>query len=268
MRIIFMGRKKSALEVFHWLVDRGHEVLPVVPKRPEPSWADRPTYVEGLLSGGLEVYKQVEILKTLKGERDSGARRFLDDGVDMVISYLFPERVRPPLLESPTLGAVNFHPAPLPEYGGMAGYNQAILEGADRYGATAHYMVDEFDAGSIIECEYFEIDAARETAYSLERKTALAMADLFRRVVSRFETEGRLPAREQENRSYVTKKEFQAMRRVDLQKDSPEEIERKARAFWYPPLHGAAIEVGGKEFTLVSEEMLKEIGGVYRNKNE
>lgn len=265
MRVIFLGRKRAALDAYDWLVSGGHQVLPVVPRQSEPSWAARPTFAAGIADRGAKALTQRDVLSGLREGAEASRCEFAGNGVDLVVSYLFPEKVQAALLELPSLGAVNFHPAPLPEYGGLAGYNQAILEGATRYGATAHYMVEEFDRGSIIEREMFGIDPERETALSLEGRTRPAMLCLFKRVMERFGTDGRLPAREQEGTRYVDRAESEALKLIDLDRDSPADIARKVRAFWFPPYHGAKVRVGGREFTLVSEEILAELAELIHN---
>ena len=57
----------------------------------------------------------------------------------------------------------------------------------------------------------------------------------------------------------ATKSELLKQLEVDPS-DDPEVVERKVRAFWYPPQTGATIEVAGRRYTLVSEEILRDLG--------
>ena len=43
-----------------------------------------------------------------------------------------------------------------------------------------------------------------------------------------------------------------------------DDIDRKLRAFWYPPYPGAVLEVDGRELTLVSEQLLADAARAYR----
>ena len=36
-----------------------------------------------------------------------------------------------------------------------------------------------------------------------------------------------------------------------------EDLDTKIRAFWFPPYDGAYVEINGKKYTLVNEEILK-----------
>src|SRR5688500_9989261 len=51
---------------------------------------------------------------------------------DLGISMLYWRRLKGCFLAHPRFGTINFHPAPLPEYKGVGGYNLAILHGLDR----------------------------------------------------------------------------------------------------------------------------------------
>ncbi len=43
-----------------------------------------------------------------------------------------------------------------------------------------------------------------------------------------------------------------------------DDLDRKLRAFWYPPHPGAVIEVEGRLLTLVDERLLAEAAHAYR----
>ena len=113
-------------------------------------------------------------------------------------------------------------------------------------------MDDGFDTGPIVEVRRFEIDAAAETAVSLEKKAQEEMILLFMQVVSNYEQSGDLPFQHQdpEQMRYLDAQQFQAMKQIPL--DANEEVvDRIARAFWYPPYdvayyqmpNGAKLEV-------------------------
>jgi methionyl-tRNA formyltransferase len=42
-----------------------------------------------------------------------------------------------------------------------------------------------------------------------------------------------------------------------------DDVERKVRAFWYPPWPGAVLEVEGRELTLVDDSLLAEVAETY-----
>ncbi|HXN00275.1 MAG TPA: formyltransferase family protein [Candidatus Dormibacteraeota bacterium] len=165
--------------------------------------------------------------------------------VDFVISYMFRSLVRAPARGLARRAALNFHTGPLPEYGGWAFYNIAILEGAATYGCTCHYMDDGFDSGPLLKVRRFPIDASRETAFSLEGRSQEEMVRLFRDFCEMAESGAALPreAQDPSKRRYLKRGEFEALKAIPEGADE-ETIQRYARAFFYPPFRGATMRVG------------------------
>ena len=73
----------------------------------------------------------------------------------MVISFLFWRLIREPLISLGRIGCLNFHPAPLPDFRGLGGYNVAILEGLREWGVSCHFVDEGFDTGDLVEVERF-----------------------------------------------------------------------------------------------------------------
>jgi methionyl-tRNA formyltransferase len=72
-----------------------------------------------------------------------------------------------------------------------------------------------------------------------------------------------LPREPQSAGRYVTREEFEALRRVRPD-DTPELLDRRIRAFWYPPHDGATLEVAGRTVTLIDRRLLQEAASSYR----
>jgi methionyl-tRNA formyltransferase len=85
--------------------------------------------------------------------------------------------------------------------------------------------------------------------------------ELFKQVMRRVLAGEELPRSPQGEGRYVSHEEFEAMRRVQPGDD----VDRKLRAFWYPPHPGALVEVDGRELTLVDEQLLAELARLYRD---
>jgi methionyl-tRNA formyltransferase len=75
-----------------------------------------------------------------------------------LIAFATPEIVSQNILEKLGYGAFNFHPGP-PSYPGWAPAHFALYERATEFGATVHVMVEQVDAGPIIDVELFPIPA-------------------------------------------------------------------------------------------------------------
>jgi methionyl-tRNA formyltransferase len=244
-----MGKsKRSAVRALDWLVERGVEVPAVVAPEPKPALHDSQRLDLAARRHGL----------ALVGEDELYAEPPAD--IDVVVSFLFWNLIREPLLSLGRIGCLNFHPAPLPDYRGVGGYNVAILEGLTSWGVSCHFVDDSFDTGDLVEVERFAIDADAATAFSLDVESQEHLLALFERVMGRVAAGDPLPREPQGEGRYVTRDEFEELRVVRPGDD----LERKLRAFWYPPWPGAVLEVDGRRLTLVDDSLLADVAAAYR----
>jgi methionyl-tRNA formyltransferase len=181
-------------------------------------------------------------------------------GLDVVISFLFWKRIREPLISLGRVGCLNFHPAPLPDLRGLGGYNVAILEGRRDWGVSCHFVEETFDTGDLVAVDRFPIDPGTATALSLDIESQERLLALFQRVMGSALAGEELPRTPQGEGRYVSREELEQLRRVRPGDD----LERKLRAFWYPPWPGAVIEVDGKVLTVVDERLLADAAEAYR----
>ena len=152
----------------------------------------------------------------LLGERDlyAAAERGELGQVDLVVSFLFWNRIREPLISLGRLGCINLHPAPLPDLRGVGGYNVALLEGRDEWGVSCHFVDERIDTGDLVEVERFPIDAAGETALSLDVLSQERLLALFQRVMERALSGAELPREPQGEGRYVSRAELEELRVV------------------------------------------------------
>ena len=52
---------------------------------------------------------------------------------------------------------------------------------------------------------------------------------------------------------YISREEMEAMKKISENDD----IDRKIRAFWFPPYTGAYMEINGEKYTLINDYILK-----------
>lgn len=139
----------------------------------DPRTAQPPAGAWWIMAAGRGIPTTTDKLlyEALEGHAAPETLPFSIDKIDLVISLLFWKRIRKPLIQLPRIACINFHPAPLPEFRGIGGYNVAILEDLPYWGAAVHFVDESFDTGDLIDVRHFDIDASRETAFSLEQKT-------------------------------------------------------------------------------------------------
>jgi methionyl-tRNA formyltransferase len=240
--------KRSAARALDWLAVEGADVVAVVAGEPDEYTRDEQRVDLVAERHGLTLVSDEELYESPP------------DDVDLVISFLFWKRIREPLLSLGRSGCLNFHPAPLPDMRGVGGYNVAVLEGMSEWGVSCHFVDADFDTGDIVEVERFPIDPDTATALSVDVDSQEHLYELFKGVMRRVLAGEELPRAPQGEGRYVSRDEFEEMRRVRPGDD----LERKLRAFWYPPYPGAMVEVDGQELTAVNETLLGELARLYR----
>jgi methionyl-tRNA formyltransferase len=262
MRCVYMGKhKRSVVRGLEHLLESGWDVRAVVapPADDRAAAAQRLDLAAG--RAGLPLVSDEDLYAALE---QSGACALDLADVDVVLSFLFWKRIRRPLIELGRVGCVNFHPAPLPDMRGIGGYNVAILEDWPEWGASAHFVDEDFDTGDLVRVDRFPIDRERETALSLDIRSQERLLEVFHWTVDRLQRGEPLPRVPQGEGRYVTRAEFERLRAIGVD-DPPELTARRIRAFWYPPHAGATVELAGRTLTLVDESLLAEAAEAYRD---
>jgi methionyl-tRNA formyltransferase len=134
------------------------------------------------------------------------------------------------ILEALGYGAYNFHPGP-PEYPGWAPAHFALYDGTTTFGATAHLMTEQVDAGPIVGTETFVFPDGTPLK-QLEQMAYVSLAYLFWRLSKQMATQAEpvlaLPISWAKNKS--TRKKYETMCRLPLT-ISEHELTRRIRAF-------------------------------------
>ena len=244
VKVLFMGRKPVASMCLEYLLTVTNlEVVAVL----TDSHLEVSHTSETARNAGIPIYDFDIALEKIR----NGALNF-----DIGFSMLYWRKLRGDFLTKPSLGVINFHPAPLPEYKGTAGYNMAILDGREDWAVTAHYVDASIDTGQIIETEKFPINKDYETAKSLEGQCQTELFEQFKRVAhTAINSSELLPARENTGGRYISRTEMESMKEVKPGDD----ISRKIRAFWFPPYDGAFMMVNGVKCTLIDRSILESL---------
>ena len=243
-KILFMGRKQISAGLLEFLsTQAGIEIVGVLT---DSHLQGSPT-TAAAKELGLPLYTFDTTLEAMK----EGRLKY-----DLGLSVLYWRKLRDEFLTVPRLGTINFHPALLPEYKGTGGYNLAIMDELSERGSTAHYVDASIDTGEIIEVDRFPIDAAAETAQSLERKTMQALEPFAQHIIVRaIEAQAKLPTTPNIGGRYVSRDEMEVMKQI---RDG-DDVEKKIRAFWFPPYDGAYVEINGQKYTLINRQLLEEV---------
>lgn len=248
--VIFLGKKNESIGAIRYLISQGIKVkYAVLDNNYDPEFFKTNKII--FYEDDSKLYKLIE------------KKQIID--IDLVISYLYGKILSEPVISLPRLGCVNFHPAPLPDYKGRAGYNTAILDKRTSYGVSAHYInSEEVDCGPIIKVNNFKISHQKENAQTLERKTQKELLKLFKEIIDVINSGNKIFTSKNEDGLYLTLEQLEDLKEIKKD-DSQNDIDRKIRAFFFPPYGGAKIKIRGKYYTIVNEAILKYI---YKKFNE
>ena len=238
-KVIFMGSKPGSVVALEHILAKAWNVECVVVSKT----VDYPWYGDNNLKtfagkNRIPVFVQSEIPNATK--------------VDYVISYMYRHLVKDRILSMASHASVNFHAAPLPEFGGWGTYNRAVLEDSSYFGCTCHHMAKAFDDGPIVAIRKFPINSSVLTAFDIEGLAQKEMIKLFADVVRLIEEDRKLPCFEQDKSKsrYLSFEEMEALKRIP-ENASADQVEKLARAFWFPPHKGAFFEAKGMEIEVV-----------------
>ena len=161
---------------------------------------------------------------------------------DVGISFMYQYRVPKEQLDRPWF---NFHPGPLPEYKGRNLCYNALMNGEREFGATLHYMDEDFDTGAIIKVSRFPIED-HWCADDLSRATFQESERLFSKYLPRILGGYIFPTVENRGGKYYRKEEIDDLLYL------PEDIENKIRAITYKEFC-PRIRIGDQVFKVVRE---------------
>jgi len=261
MRAVFMGKnKRSVTRALGHLVDGPIEIAAVVPPPNDERGLDGAHLGDAARAHQLPVISERDLYAAIE---DPSTRPDIElRGIDWVFSFLWPKKIKPSLIALPTSGCLNLHPAPLPEYRGWGAYIFGIYEGVSSWGVSAHFVDAEFDTGDLVRVDRFPIDPDTITGITLERMCQTPLFDLFRQLVDDIAAGRALPREPQGPGRTFSRTETEALRKI-VPGDTPEQVARKVRAFFFPPYGGAVTEIDERRYYLVDEEMMREIGDRY-----
>lgn len=167
---------------------------------------------------------------------------------DLIIMCGWRQIISDEILSIPKMGIVGFHPSLLPMGRGPAPLINSILEGFSESGLSMYYISNGIDDGDIIGQEKFQI-MSDDYASDLYEKCITVGKKLISKYLIQL-VNGNAP-RIQQDKNKVTyfKKRGIMDNEIFLERDSPEVIYRKIRAFSKPYL-GAFIRIEKKKIVI------------------
>ena len=202
------------------------------------------------VAAGLEKLCSENEIKLVANPDDITAEKF-----DLLISFSYQKKLFANTINKAAL-AVNFHPAPLPDYKGRAPAIWALINGEKEFGATCHFIDTGIDTGKIIECRKFPIGTIK-TGRELSEKAWYVCLEELNVFMNRYLKGDVITGVQQEHTGeYYSMAKLQAAKKIELT-ENIEDINRKINALWYPPFEGAYIELNGERLYLINKDILE-----------
>jgi methionyl-tRNA formyltransferase len=224
LKIIFMGTPEFGALILKAMVENGYRPVLVVTVPDKPVGRKKiltppPVKIEAEKQG-IEIRQPKKIKEILEEMKDIQP--------DLIITAAYSKILPKDVLDLPK-SCINIHPSLLPKYRGPSPVQHAILNGDKKTGVTIMLMDEQIDHGAILAQKEMNIDP-KETGAGLHTKLALLGSNLLLEVIPAW-LAGEIKAIPQ-NHSLATFTKI--LKRDDGLIDwdkSPEEIERKIRAF-------------------------------------
>lgn len=171
-----------------------------------------------------------------------------DLSIDCIISVSHPWILSNHILEAVNGQAFNLHNGKLPDYGGYNMFTHSILNGENKHTTTIHKMGTDVDRGYITHERSVDI-TNDDTAVSLFQKVAKEAIDMFYDFCNDM-TNDNLSFIPVSGEGHVyNKNDIDKYRQITNINDF-DEIDRKTRAFYFPPYEQAYFVSNDKKFYL------------------
>jgi methionyl-tRNA formyltransferase len=184
LRLVFMGTPDFAVPTLAAIIARGHEVVAVYTRAPQPAGRGmelRPSPVE------REARRLgIRVLTPASLRASEAQEAFRANGADAAVVVAYGLILPKPILDAPRLGCLNLHASALPRWRGAAPINRAIMAGDAKTAATVMKMAEGLDTGPVAMEQHVAI-APDMTAGELHDELARRGADLMVRALDALE---------------------------------------------------------------------------------
>ena len=171
---------------------------------------------------------------------------------DFLLSFQAAQLLRPPLIATAALAALNLHYGPLPRYRGVAPIAWAIINGEIETGVSLHYIEPGIDSGAVVAAAKVPIDPD-DSGRTLYDKCTAAAIELFRQSWPTVRL-GAIQSRLQppDEALYYNRYAIDFTRRTIRWGADARTMANWIRAFIFPPFQFPIAKLGGTELEVGS----------------
>jgi len=247
IRLLLLAQKVIGEKCFNILQNydsKEIELIGVVSNtNPHVWWKSNQIYQECLK-------KNIYFIANEQRNNDKIKNLIAEKSINTIISVQHPWIIPNDILELVNYNAFNMHNAKLPEYKGYNACNHSILNGEISHFSTVHCMSNQVDMGAIIYEEETIINK-EDTAFSLYNKTIDTSQKMFIKLINALINKDTLPKKEiiGEGKFYP-RSSINKLRRI-ININDEIEVDKKSRAFFFPPFEPAYYEISGKKIYIL-----------------
>ena len=200
---------------------------------------------EGKSPSGLDVAE----LELSERDRNEPALKQLIKSTfpDFIVSVQYPWILSETVIQMTGNRVINLHNAKLPDYRGHNSLSYEIINGEKVHTSTLHWIVKEVDRGNELMTKVMDI-YHDDTAYSLWKRSIESCVGLFDCLLANcLRLVPAMPGKPiPDGGRYYSKKDIQALKIISADA-AVEDVDRIARAFWFPPHEPAYFMVEGRK---------------------
>jgi UDP-2,4-diacetamido-2,4,6-trideoxy-beta-L-altropyranose hydrolase len=243
MRLLYCGNNRVGRDTLRWLIEQGEKIVAVV-AHPESRCTCGQEILDLAQSAGAEIFRADQI------RRGDCIARLQELQIDVGLSVYFGYILRKPLIDLPSEGFYNLHPAWLPYNRGAHPNVWSIVESTPA-GATLHVLDEGIDTGDIVLRKEVPVEES-DTAETLYRKCEDACREVFRNgwPLIRSGNPPRTVQKQQEG-TFHRVADLARLDRIDLDRTyTARELIDQIRARTFPPHAGAHFICNGRKVFL------------------
>ena len=193
-RILFVGMPDMAVVVFRALIEKGFNIVGVVPPSRDDSTFSTMKSLAEYFKVPFFPYSDMKDGKFLREIKKLKA--------DIGIVCSFNRKIPKEFLKTTKDGFLNCHPSLLPYYRGGNPYSAVIRNGESYTGITIHFMDESFDTGNIVLQAKINIEPD-ETMGTLFNRLNMLCANAIKIVLEKYEQSPELPSQPQPEGDFV-----------------------------------------------------------------
>jgi len=245
-RVGVFGNNKLAISVLKQIKTiKNMELVVVIPEgkdliHSKKQIANKEGYWENSFLDYVKHYTNVELYI---GNINEFKENLLNLNLDILFGCRSSALVKKNILRIPKIGVTNFHYGDLPKYGGCHTIQHAILNNEKQIGVSFHFMGETFDTGPMIAKEYISIQ--RKTSFEIYQECSLVAEKMFYKYFQLAIDKICYPQKGNPMYFKSNSINFSKDNIIKIGNVNPDEIDRRIRAFSFPPFQVPILDING-----------------------